>query len=119
MEHIPKDNEILNEQIILAETLFDAVNKRDNFVQSQGGLDNIYDLAWFNGEEIRKSFEQLQEQVTNARKEFDEKVTNKEEFVRSANERGHHSAADLIKKMFIDSKLTKSEGGIFSRFFKK
>ena len=118
MEKIPQNNEHLNEQMDLARKLFDAVNKRSDFINAQGGLDNIGDPAWFNGEEIKKGFEQIQQAVVDAQKEFEGKVPDKKQFMQQLRENDHDTMADSIERLFFPAK-PEQKGNMFTRLFKK
>lgn len=76
-----------NEQTQLAQKLFDAVKERNDYIEMQGGFDTFAVTSNIgNGRDIYSRYEKA---VDEARKEFNEKVTGKEEFfkkLKSVNE---------------------------------
>ncbi|MBP6948708.1 MAG: hypothetical protein KBC41_04375 [Candidatus Pacebacteria bacterium] len=76
-----------NEQTQLAQKLFDAVKERNDYIEMQGGFDTFAVTSNIgNGRDMYSRYEKA---VDEARKEFNEKVTGKEEFfkkLKSVNE---------------------------------
>lgn len=101
------------EQVALATTLFQAVDDRNVFIQRQGGFDTFAEAGQHvNG--MRGVYDSMEDAVSVARQEFDEKVVDKSAFVSQLRSVGNDALADVIASMFGVSK-----GNIFSRFFKK
>ncbi len=70
-----------DQQIALATALSDAVNERNRFIQAQGGLDTFAE-AGQHMKGMREAYDELEDTVSRARKEFDEKISDKKEFVK-------------------------------------
>ncbi|MEK9175036.1 MAG: hypothetical protein AAB795_00415 [Patescibacteria group bacterium] len=123
MEQIPGDESILNktqeqelsfdQKLILAQTLNRAVDNRNTFIQRQGGFDNFAEVGQHT-DNLRSVYDDLERAVTNARKEFDENVHNKKEFVQQLKNIGeNNNLAIRISSIFAVPKES-----ILSRIFK-
>lgn len=128
MEGIPTNDQVPNNQeelsfdkkVSLAKAVFDAVNTRNNFTEMHGGFDDFAEV-WQHVGDNRKVFDEMESAVTNARKEFDEKISDKKQFVEDLRNLGEVEVADMISSMFGIShqKENKPKGTIFSNIFKK
>lgn len=101
---IPTDNtheQVLSfeEQLTLANSLFQAVSERNMYVQGQGGF-NTFAEAGQHVEGAREAYNNLEKAANAAREAFDAGVLDKKEFVRSARSAGNVALADLIASMF-------------------
>jgi len=101
------------EQVALATTLFQAVDDRNVFIQRQGGFDTFAEVGQ-HVNDMRSVYDKMEEKVSVARQEFDEKVVDKNAFVSQLRSVGNDALAGVIASMFGVSR-----GNIFSRFFKK
>lgn len=111
-----KETETLSfeSQLVLAKALFEAVDKRENFVKAHGGDFDTFAESWANLEEPRAEYDALDEVAENARKEVDEKISDKKEFVKKLKESGEKELAERISSMFgVPGEK------FFSRIFKK
>jgi hypothetical protein len=100
--HIPEkiqEQELsFNEQMQLAQTLFDAVKERNDYIERQGGFDTFAVTSNFgNGREIYSNMEKAR---VLARKEFDEKVTDKDVFFKKLKSVGENTLAETLSPMF-------------------
>lgn len=102
-----------DQKLTLATVLFDAVNKRNTFIQAQGGFDTFAEAGQHVGD-MRNVYDEMEDAVSIARKEFDEKISDKREFVKQLKDAGNDDIADMLGGMFGVPK-----GGVFSRIFKK
>jgi len=127
MEGIPTGDQFLNnsekelsfdEKASLAKSLFDAVNTRNNFIEMHGGFDDFAAVHQHVGDN-RKIYDEMESAVTNARKEFDEKVSDKKQFLENLRNSGEVETADMIASMFSISKKGDKPKSIFSSLFKK
>ncbi len=121
-EAVPNDKErelSFEEQLVLAEVLLQAVDRRNRFTEGFGGFDTFAE-AWQHVGDNRKVYDELEASVTQARRELDEKISDKKSFVDQLRNTGHEDFAKSISSMFgVSSKNAKpSKGGIFSRFSK-
>ena len=105
-----------DQQVALAEALFKAVDDRNVFIQRQGGFDTFAEVGQ-HVEGMGATHDELEQVALNARREFDEKVFDKKEFVRKLRDVGNDALADTVARMFGVSKEAKES--IFSRIFKK
>lgn len=109
-----KEQELsFNQKLSLAETLFDAVTKRNTFIQAQGGFDTFAEAGQYAGN-MRSAYDDMESAVSHARKELDEKISDKAGFIKQLRDAGDNSIADMIREMFEIA-----EGSVFSRIFKK
>ena len=100
------------EQIALADVLRNAVNNRNQYIRGQGGFDTFAEVGQhFNNS--RAEYERMEDVVTQARADFDQKVPDKNEFVRQLKDERNEELASLIARMFG------VKTGFFSRIFKK
>lgn len=123
MEGVPTNNleqELsFDEKVALAETLFEAVNARNDFTERHGGFDDFADVHQHIGDN-RKKFDEMEVVVTEARKEFDEKITDKKQFMEDLISKGDVDLANLISLMFnIPKRDDKSRGFISEILGKK
>ncbi len=96
-----------NEQVELAKNLFKAVEDRNIFIERQGGFDSFADSGQYV-ESIKDAHDEMEEAIDKAKKEIDEKVSDKEGFVGRLKEAGENDLADLIAGMFGVSTNSKS-----------
>ena len=101
------------EQVSLATTLFQAVGDRNVFIQRQGGFDTFAEVGQ-HVNDMKSVYDKMEDTVSVARQEFDEKVMDKNAFVSRLRSVGNDALADVIASMFGISK-----GNVFSRLFKK
>ena len=92
-----------NQQAELAKALFDAINARNNFIKGQGGFDTFAEVGQ-HVDGMREAYESLEAVVSEARSEFDEKITDKSKFVNELKDSGEEDVADAIASMFGVSK---------------
>ena len=96
IEDTPKGFE---KQVSLAESLSNAVNARNDFIEMMGGFDDFADVhQHVSGN--RERYDKLEEAVSLTRKDLDETVSDKRalvEYLRSTNE---NQLADRIVRMF-------------------
>ena len=127
MEGIPTGDQVPNnsekelsfeEKTSLAKALFEAVNARNNFTEMHGGFDDFAAVHQHVGDN-RKIYDEMESAVTNARKEFDEKVSDKKQFLEDLRNSGEVETADMMALMFSISKKGDKPKGIFSGLFKK
>ena len=104
----------------LAVALLDAVDTRNRFTEAHGGFDTFAEV-WQHVGDKREEYDKMEEAVSRARQEFDEKVHDKKAFVLQLRAMGRKGFADRIASMFgVSSEVPgSSRGGIFSRFRKK
>ena len=87
------------QQLELAKILSDAVDKRNDFIKRQGGFDTFAEAGQYM-EGMRDAYDKMENEVLKARREFDEKVSNKKEFVDRLRKAGEDTLADKITRMF-------------------
>lgn len=87
------------ERLNLARALLDAVKDRNDFIARQGGFDTFAEAGQYMGG-MRESYDKLEEAVSEARKEFDEKVPDKKKFVGESASGNEKNLAELISSMF-------------------
>jgi hypothetical protein len=92
-----------DQQLELAKVLFDAVDERNVFIKRQGGFDTFAEAGQYI-EGMRDTYDKMEEDVSKARREFDEKVFDKKGFVNKLKEMGKNDLADTITSMFGVSK---------------
>src|SRR3989344_8119901 len=83
----------------LAVVLLDAVDARNRFTEAQGGFDTFADVGQ-HAEGMREAYDKLEEAVSQARREFDEKVHDKKAFVLQLRAMGRKGFADRIASRF-------------------
>lgn len=102
-ENIPNNDENLElsfeEQLNLANTLYIAVEDRNMFIKGQGGFDTFAEAGQYMPG-MSESYERMEKAVSEARRDFDEKVPDKKVFVDKLIENGSYQLADRIGKMF-------------------
>lgn len=69
-----------DQQVELATVLSKAVGRRNVFIKGQGGFDTFAEAAQY-APEMRKVYDNMEKAVSEARQEFDAKISDKEEFV--------------------------------------
>lgn len=107
------------QQTSLARVLFSAVHDRNDFIERFGGFDTFAE-AWQHVGDNRKVFDEMELAVENARKEFDQKISDKKQFANNLRNSGEVEMADLISMMFGSyTKEPATKGGILSRVFRK
>lgn len=112
----PENQELsFNEQLELARKLFESVDERENFVKGFGGFDDFADVHQHVGNN-RMVYDTLDDDVLKARKEFDEKVSDKGKFIEELITRGEERLAERIASMFS---IRRPKKGLLSRLFKK
>lgn len=105
----PEGEEILNDQeghelsfdekVALADVLFKAVDDRNVFIQRQGGFDTFAEAGQHVGG-MRDAYDEMEKAVSDARRDVDEKISDKEGFVRQLREAGRDDLADMSARMF-------------------
>ncbi len=101
-----------DQQVELAKVLFNAVNDRNAFIKRQGGFDTFAEVGQHvNG--MRNAYDEMEAAVSSARQDFDEKISDKKEFVKKLKDIGEDDLANTISRMFSVPKES-----IFSRFKK-
>lgn len=88
-----------DQQVALADVLYKAVDDRNVFVQRQGGFDTFAEAGQYLGG-MRDAYDDMEKAVFAARNEVDEKISDKEEFVRQLRGEGRDDLADMIASMF-------------------
>jgi len=88
-----------DQKVALATTLFQAVDDRNVFIQRQGGFDTFAEVGQHVGD-MRSVYDEMENAVSIARQEFDEKISDKKEFVKQLRIAGNDALADLIARMF-------------------
>jgi len=101
-----------DQQVELAKVLFNTVDERNVFTKRQGGFDTFAEVGQ-HVEGMRDEYDKLEAAVSSARKDFDEKISDKKEFVKKLRDAGEDDLADTIGRMFSIPKES-----IFSRFKK-
>jgi len=93
----------IKEQVDLAKALCEANNRRNVLTKQYPDFD---DLSVFvnSSPENRVKYERLEQEASDARKIFDEKITNKDILIKHLYEAGEKLLADRISKMFGLSK---------------
>ena len=92
-----------DQQLELAKVLFDAVDERNVFIKIQGGFDTFAEVGqYIKG--MKDAYDKMEEDVSKARREFDEKVFDKKGFVNKLREIGENDLVDRITSMFGVSK---------------
>ena len=86
--------------VTLAMKLAQAVNERNNFVQTHGGFESFASCGQHLGERRREYYDKLEAAVTAARKELDENVPEKKALVKELQNKGETEAANMMAKMF-------------------
>lgn len=112
MEHIPTGGDApehhheqelsFDQQVALAKALVNAVNKRNDFIERQVGFDTFAEAGQHVGG-MRGVYDEMEAAVTRTRQEFDEKVSNKKQFIEDLRSSGETVAADMIQRMFNTS----------------
>lgn len=92
-----------DQQLELAEVLFSAVDERNDFIKRQGGFDTFAEVGQYV-EGMRDVYDKMEEDVIRVRREFDEKVLDKKEFVNKLRKMSKDDLADTIASMFGISK---------------
>lgn len=87
-----------NEQTQLAQNLFNAVKVRNDYIERQGGFDTF--AVTSNIGDGRKIYSGYEKAVDEARREFDEKVTDKEEFFKKLKSVNETVLEKTISSMF-------------------
>jgi len=105
-----------DQQLALATALSDAVDKRNVFIQAQGGFDTFAE-AGQHVDGMRDEYDKMEDAVSRARKEFDEKIPDKGKFIEQLRNTGNDALADMISVVFNFFKDSRSS--VFSRIFKK
>ncbi len=88
-----------DQQVALATNLFKAVDDRNVFIKRQGGFDTFAEVGQHVGD-MRSDYDKMENTVSITRQEFDEKVSNKKEFVKKLRIAGNDVLADLVIRMF-------------------
>lgn len=88
-----------DQQVALATNLFKAVDDRNVFIERQGGFDTFAEVGQHVGD-MRFVYDEMENAVSIARQEFDEKISDKKEFVKQLRIAGNDAIADLIARMF-------------------
>lgn len=87
----------------LAEVLSNAVDERNVFIKRQGGFDTFAEAGQYI-EGMRDAYDKMEEDISKARREFDERVFDKKEFVNKLRGAGKNDLADTIASMFSVSR---------------
>lgn len=89
----------IEQRIQLARELVDAVNTRNQFTEERGGFDTFAEV-WQHVEGNREEYDKLESEVTQLRKELDEKVVDKKALIKELRRLGEKDVADRIAAMF-------------------
>lgn len=89
----------LEQQVLLAQTLSEAVDARNNFTAGFGGFDDFADVHQHVGDN-RAQYDALDKAASDARKELDEKVSDKKALVEHLRSIGENELAAKIGRMF-------------------
>ena len=95
-------------------------DNRNKFTEAHGGFDTFAEV-WQHVEGKMEEYDKLDDAALQARKELDEKISDKKSFAQQLKVAGYDNFAERISSMFsVSSKTRKApEGGFFSRFRKK
>jgi len=101
MEGEPKKEQELSfeKQISLAKTLYDAVDARNEFTERLGGFDDFAAVHQYV-DNNRAKYDALDNTFEDARKKFDELVTDKKALVEHLRNIGENVLVDRITQMF-------------------
>jgi len=102
-----------DQQVESAKVLFDAVEKRNVFIQGQGGFDTFAEAGQYVND-MRAAYDKMEDALSSAMQDFDKKIVDKKEFVEKLKDMGEDDLADTIGGMF-----GVSNESLFSRFKKK
>lgn len=114
----PEQELSFDEKFSLAKTLFNAVNTRNNFTEKYGGFDDFAEVHQHVGDN-RQVFDKMDSAVITARKEFDEKIIDKKQFVEDLISREDIELANMIGLMFNISKRDDKSRGFISEILGK
>lgn len=101
MESEPKKEQGLSfeEQTNLAKAVYDAADARNEFTERLGGFDD-FAAVHQHVDNNRAKYDALAKTFEDARKKFDETVTDKKALVEYLQGIGEKNLADRIKRMF-------------------
>ena len=87
-------------KLALAKALTEANDRREDYPVMHGGDFDTFAESFANLPEYREPYDKLCDEAEKLRKEFDEKVSDKKEFVLKLKEAGEIDIAERIGKMF-------------------
>lgn len=103
-----------NEQMTLAKDLLVVISEMDRFIVNHGGDFDTFAESFQHVGNLRGEHDQLQSKVSKLKKEFDEKIVDKKQFVNKLRSVNEEELADFVAKLFRVRK-----DNIFSKIFKK
>ena len=119
LDNKKEDGMPFSEKLLLAQTLSEAVNKRNDYIRTQGGFDTFAEVGQYLNNS-RAVYDELSEAATKAIEEFDREVSDKAEFVAKLKSFGELDLAARLSSMFsipTETNTAVKKRSFLSRFF--